>query len=202
MKKSFILTGIFLCTFVFTVFSQRASETGKLISFTQGGVLAGNSDNENSAPFIFHSSLNYAFHKNLSAGLGVGVEFLNETYLPVTANLLYQFGDKKVVTPFVMLQAGYQVPLESKTMIDGSYYIPLSSSFMPDYGYYYRSEKLDAKGGFMANPSVGVIIYTKPGLGISLAAGYRYQKLNYKGADDYDLHIEYNRLSLTLGIIF
>jgi hypothetical protein len=61
---------------------------------------------------------------------------------------------------------------------------------------------LDAKGGFMANPSVGVIIYTKPGLGISLAAGYRYQKLNYTGPDDYDLHIEYNRLSLTLGIIF
>jgi hypothetical protein len=135
----------------------------------------------------------------LSAGVGVGVEFLDETNLPVTANLLYQFGDKKVITPFVRLQAGYQVPLESKMMI-GSYYVPLWSSYILEY--YYRQDKMDAKGGFMANPSVGVIYYTQSGLGISLAAGYRYQKLNYKGTDDYDLHIEYNRLSLTLGIIF
>jgi hypothetical protein len=132
--------------------------------------------------------------------VGVGVEFLKETCLPLTANLLYQFGDKKMITPFIRLQAGYQLPLESRTTIEGDYYVPsYSSVYWPEY---YYPAKLDAKGGFMANPSVGVMIYTKPGLGISLAAGYRYQKLNYQGENDYDLHIEYNRLSLTLGIIF
>ncbi|GHV57152.1 hypothetical protein FACS1894182_05280 [Bacteroidia bacterium] len=183
-------------------FAQRPSETGKFISHTESGILAGNPSNENNAPFIFHSSLNYAFHKNLSAGLGVGVEFLSETYLPVTANLLYQFGDKKVITPFIRLQAGYQVPLESNTFMLNNYYYYLSySDYWPGY-YPSTSTKLDSKGGFMANPSVGVIVYTKTGLGVSLSAGYRYQKIKYQDDKEYELDVEYNRLSLTLGIIF
>jgi hypothetical protein len=200
MKKSFILAGIFLCTVPFTTFSQRISETGKLISYTEGGILAGNPENEHNAPFIFQSSLNYAFHKNLSAGVGAGAEFLKETYLPVTANLLYQFGDKKIVTPFIRLQAGYQFPLESKTAIDNPY-DAVYYSVRSDY-YYNIPEKLNAQGGWMANPSVGIIYYTSSGLGISVAAGYRHQKLNYTGVDDYELHVTYNRLSLTFGILF
>jgi hypothetical protein len=204
MKKLFAFLGIFLCTtVVFTAFSQRPSETGKWISYTELGALIGNPSNENDAPFIFHSSLNYAFHKNLSAGLGLGVEFIEETHLPVTANLLYQFGDKKIISPFIRLQAGYQFALESKMTAGRRNYIStlkMADVYWP--GYYYDMEKLDAKGGFMANPSVGLVIYTKPGLGISLAAGYRYQQLNYKGSDDYEIHVEYNRLSLTLGLIF
>jgi len=202
MKKSILLTSV-VCCFTLASFAQRPSETGKLISYTEGGALIGNPDNENEAPFIFHSSLNYAFHKNLSAGIGVGAEFLRETYLPVTANLLCQFGDKKAITPFVRLQAGYQLPLESNTYVDNSYYYDyyrLSSSYWP--GYYQIPSKLKARGGFMVNPSVGVMVYTHSGLGVSMAAGYRHQKLSYPGGDDYVLHIEYNRLSLTLGIIF
>jgi hypothetical protein len=198
MKRLLILVGVFVCATVFTAFSQRPSETGKLISYTEFGELVGNPDNQNNAPFIFHSSLNYAFHKNLSAGLGFGVEFIEETHLPVTANLLYQFGDSKIITPFIRLLGGYQVALEDKMTINSQNYI--DRYYSP--GYYYNPKKLEAQGGFMANPSVGVIFYTKPGLGISLAAGYRYQQLNYKGSDDYKLYVEYNRLSLTLGIIF
>ncbi|MDR2468859.1 MAG: hypothetical protein LBD27_00020, partial [Tannerella sp.] len=50
----------------------------RLISITEAGVLAGNSDNVNSTPFVFHTSLNYAFTRRLSGGLGAGVEFLKE----------------------------------------------------------------------------------------------------------------------------
>jgi hypothetical protein len=173
-------------------------KTGKLISFTQGGVLAGNSDNANSAPFAVNTSLNYAINRNISAGVGVGVEFFHETHLPVTGNILYQFGNRRLV-PFVMLQAGYQVALESKLFSDRRYYYNKDSG----YGYYYpQSAKMNAGGGFMANPSVGVIYYTKYGFGWSLAAGYRYQQLNYDGEDDYEMQVEYNRLSLQIGIIF
>ncbi|MDR3140990.1 MAG: hypothetical protein LBU37_04615 [Tannerellaceae bacterium] len=170
-------------------------KTGKLFSFTQGGVLAGNSDNVNNAPFAINTSLNYAVNRNISAGVGVGVEFFHETHLPVTANVLYQFGNKRLV-PFVMLQAGYQAPLESK-QFDGQRYYWDSLS-----GYYYSPRKLDARGGFMANPSAGVIYYTKSGFGWSFAAGYRYQLLNYAGEDDYKMQIEYNRLLLQIGFIF
>jgi len=75
MKKTFILTGILLCATVLLSFSQQSPGKGKFINFTEGGVLVGNSQDENKAPFIFHSSLNYAFSRNLSAGLGVGAEF-------------------------------------------------------------------------------------------------------------------------------
>ena len=207
MKKSFILTGILLCTTVLLSFSQQASGKGKIISYTEGGVLIGNSENENNAPFIFHSSLNYALCKNLSAGIGVGAEFLKETYLPVTANVLFQFRKNKAIFPFVKLQAGYQVALESTTVLDNyNYYYLLSSSSLASsyypYPYYLSGEKLKAQGGWMVNPSAGIIVYTPTGLGFSLAAGYRHQKLNYSGKDDYAFQVEYNRLSLTFGITF
>jgi hypothetical protein len=161
----------------------------------------GNPDNINSAPFIINTSLNYAFSQNLSAGVGAGVEFFNETHLPITGNILYQFGRKRI-TPFIMLQTGYEIALESKTTGNG-YAVPYSRWPEPGYGsYYYPPRELDAKGGFMAHPSVGVIFYTNYGFGISVGAGYRYMKFNYTGKDDYKFHIEYNRFSLQLGIIF
>ena len=61
---------------------------------------------------------------------------------------------------------------------------------------------MDAKGGWLFNPSAGVIFYTKQKVGIALSAGYRHQTLHYAGEDDYSIQVEQNRLSLTLGIIF
>ena len=198
MKKSIIFTGILLCTTVLLSFSQQAPGKGKLTNFTEGGALIGNSQDDKNAPFIFHSSLNYGFYKNLSAGIGLGVEFMKETYLPVTANVMYQFKKDKAVFPFIRLQAGYQVALEST--MNSSYYLSYASDY---YNPYYPTiEKLNAKGGWMLDPSVGVVIYTRAGFGFTLAAGYRYQKLKYTGKDDYVFLTEYNRLSLTFGITF
>jgi hypothetical protein len=212
MNTKTVLINLFLWVFIIFTHAQGMAgsektgsenndvflrKSGKLISFTQGGVLIGNSDNTNSAPFAVNTSLNYAVHRNISAGVGVGVEFFLETHLPVTGNILYQFGNKRLV-PFIMLQAGYQVALESKLTNDRHYY----PTPIPEFYNYYSPGKLKAKGGFMANPSVGIIYYTKYGFGWSLAAGYRYQQLNYTGEDDYKMHVEYNRLSLQIGIIF
>jgi hypothetical protein len=201
LKKSLLLMSI-CCIATITSFARHPAETGRLISHTETGLLAGNPNNETIAPFIFHSSLNYAFHKDLSAGIGAGFEFLQETYLPVTANLLYQFGNGKAVSPFVRFQAGWQIPLESNTFTlgDNYYYYPSYSS-RPDY-YPSTAVKLDSKGGFMTNPSAGIILHTRTGLGVSLSAGYRYQKIKYQDGKNYELNVEYNRLSLTLGIIF
>jgi len=201
MKRSLILTGILLCTIVLHSFSQQSSGKRKFTNFTEGGVLLGNSQDEKKAPFIFNSAMNYGLYKNLSAGIGVGVEFLNETYLPVTANVMYQFRKDKALFPFIRLRAGYQVALESSTTINNySYYLPPPVDYI--YPYYPTETKLSAKGGWMFDPSVGVIVYTRPGLGISLAAGYRYQKLKYTGDNDYIFWTEYNRLMLTLGVTF
>ena len=204
MKKSFILTGIFIYIATLLSFSQQSAEKGKFTNYTEGGVLVGNSQDEKKAPFVFHSSVNYGLYKNLSAGVGVGVEFLRETYLPVTANVMYQFRKTDVIFPFIRIRTGYQVALESTTAIyNNYYYLPIlstSSSYYP--GYYPTLEKLNAKGGWLIDPSVGVTVYTRARLGFSLSAGYRYQKLKYTSEDDYILWAEYNRLLLTLGITF
>ena len=203
MKKTLILTGIFLYTTVFLTFSQHPPGKGKFTNFTEAGVLVGNSFDEKKAPFIFHSSLNYGLFKNLSAGVGIGFEFLKETYMPVTANVMYQFRKNNSIFPFLRLRTGYQVALENTTIVNIYDYWPsLSSLYYPYYPYYNTIEKLKAKGGWMFDPSVGITVYTRAGIGFSFAAGYRYQKLKYSVKDDYIIWTEYNRLMLTLGITF
>jgi len=201
MKKAFALIGILLCTTVFFSFSQEPPGKGKFINFTEGGVLIGNSENQKKAPFIFHSSLNYVLYKNLSAGIGTGAEFLKETYLPLTANILYQFGNRKAVYPFVRFRAGYDIGLESTTYSENYIYYSYSS-ITSSYPSYPSQEKLKAEGGWMIDPSVGIIVYTRAGLGFTLSAGYRHQTLKYSGKNDYLFRAEYNRLMLALGVTF
>ena len=95
-------------------------------SLMEIGVLAGNDDNNRPAPLVFGASLNRRIWKNLSAGAGIGAEFLNETYMPVTANLMYRLRQSRF-TPFAMLQSGYQIPIEESRTV---YY-----RVVPDYIY-------------------------------------------------------------------
>ncbi|MFT3740925.1 MAG: hypothetical protein QM786_19415 [Breznakibacter sp.] len=171
----------------------------KWFSHTQAGLLIGNPDNEQSAPLVLGTSMNYGFTKKLSAGAGVGVEFLKETYLPVTLNLMYKFRDARF-TPFVSVTGGYQIPLEDSRI---SY-----SQVVPDYissswsGYWYNYQtRLKARGGALVNPAIGFISHSRSGYGFSLSVGYRYHRLNYKGEDSYRLDVDYNRLTVNLGLI-
>ncbi|MFY1613154.1 hypothetical protein ACOMSG_09995 [Macellibacteroides fermentans] len=171
----------------------------KWFNLSEGGVMIGNPDNEHKAPFLFHSSMNYSFRNNLSAGAGIGVEFYNETYLPVFANLLYKFNNRKV-SPFVSLQAGYLIALENKTRISGGYYpYDYLSSYWPQP---ITRDNLDAQGGFLINPSAGLFFKTSHGYGITLSAGYRFHQLRFSDNSDYKLRADYNRLSIKLGILF
>lgn len=181
--------------------SSRAPEPNesskRFFNLTEIGLLPGNANNRYDAPFIFHTSLNYNLRKNLSAGVGVGVEFYEETYMPVTANLLYRFSNRGV-TPFVMLQGGYQIPIEGSRKY-ANQIVPMVA---PLWGgdYYYSPVKLDAKGGFMMNPSAGIFVRLNAAMDLALSMGYRYHRLNYSSGADYVLDVDYNRLSFKLGI--
>ena len=83
---------------------------------TEVGVLAGNSDNSQSAPFSFSTSANYTFIPKFSTGAGVGLEFLKETYLPVFLNLEYKFRNSWS-TPFIFLKTGYEIAIEESNEI-------------------------------------------------------------------------------------
>jgi hypothetical protein len=66
---------------------------------------------------------------------------------------------------------------------------------------YYNTE-LDTKGGFMINPGIGYQRMFSMGFGMSVAFGYQFNRLSYKGDNEYQLDIDYNRLTIKLGFIF
>lgn len=169
---------------------------------TEIGFLAGNSENSQSAPFSFTSSLNYQITPKISAGLGVGIEFLKETYLPAYANFEYKLRDSWS-TPYLFLKAGYQVPLEESNAVYNYGVQPMYYDYiMPPWPGNWNYETPDARGGFMVNPGVGYHRMFSSSFGMSFAFGYQFHRLGYKGENDYRLDIDYNRLTVKLGIIF
>lgn len=165
-----------------------------------GGVLVGNSGNSQKAPFSYSNSFNYRLMDKLYAGVGLGVDFLDETYMPAFAQIQYKFRNTKF-TPFVNLQAGYEIPLEKKSRKNFNNYYATSDYYYYSPGYQYN-EKLDNEGGFVINPSLGFMRMTSDNFGWFFTFGYRYHKLNYSGKNEYKLETNYSRLSLKIGFIF
>ncbi len=162
------------------------------------GVLAGNAENSQAAPFSFSSSFNYMFNRKMSAGVGLGLEFLKETYLPVFLNFEYRLRSL-YSTPYFFLKGGYQVPIEESHDVYYDVY-PMWSSFWPGPDYY--NQNMDPKGGVLINPGLGYQRMFSQGFGMTFAFGYQYHRLHYKGENDYGLDIDYNRLTIKIGIIF
>lgn len=199
---------IFEAAEVDSITSKRERKNRELVNYTSNkkvfyraelGVLVGNSDNSQTAPFSMTGSVNYLVEPQVSLGLGLGVEFLKESYLPVFANLEYKFRPQ-ISTPYAFLKIGYQVPIDESNEI---YYdvVPMWSSYWPwpGNGMY---EPLDNKGGILINPGFGYQQMFSPGFGMNFAVGYQFHRLNYSGENDYELDIDYNRLTIKLGIIF
>ncbi len=162
------------------------------------GILAGSSNNSKPTPFSFDASFNYRILPKWYLGVGAGIDFLDESYLPVFGNLEFHFRESRF-TPFIGLQGGYMIPLDDEVYSGGGVYydyMPWSSS------YYYNPVPLESKGGLMVNPSFGFVSQLNPNLGLMLAFGYRYHEVNFKGDNHYQLDREYNRLSIRLGILF
>lgn len=182
-----------------TMFDEEAASDVRWFFRTELGVLAGNSDNSQTAPFSITGSANYLINSNLSAGLGFGVEFLKESYLPVFANFEYRFRNQRT-SPYVFLKAGYQVPIEDSNEIYYDVY-PMWSSFAP-WPNDISNNSFDCKGGVLINPGVGFQQMFSQTFGMNFAIGYQFHRLNYDGENDYSLDIDYNRVTVKIGIIF
>lgn len=178
-------------------FSEAIYTPNKLFNITEIGWLVGNPENEIKYPFTVHTSLNYSIIPQLSAGMGIGVELYKETYLPLYTNFMYKFGNKRM-QPFVNIMGGYNIPITNANM---SVYdvVPYSSSFYPSYP---QAEKLEAKGGFLLNPTVGFSYQISDGFSMGLSVGYRLQHLNYCTESAYTVRVGYNRLSMKICFIF
>ncbi len=167
---------------------------------TEIGVLAGNSGNSQTAPFSFSTVLNYVILPKLSVGAGFGLEFLKETYLPAFINLEYKLRNSGS-TPFAFLKSGYELALEESNNIYNSGIQPLY------YDYIWPNpnnvnQKLDTKGGFLINTGIGYQHMYSRDFGMSFGFGYQFNRLSYSGEKDYNLQIDYNRLTLKIGFVF
>ncbi|MFW5755660.1 MAG: hypothetical protein ACOCWK_03595 [Tangfeifania sp.] len=180
---------------------QEPFHTRKFFLHAELGVLAGNSQNSQPAPFSFTATVNYQVTPQFSAGAGFGAEFLKESYLPAFLNLEYKFREP-AYSPYLFLKGGYQVPLEDSREVYYDVWPAYSSSIwpgpQPSHGY----GKLDPKGGVLINPGIGYSHFFSPGFGMSLGFGYQFHRLHYKGENDYGLDIDYNRLTVKIGFIF
>lgn len=168
-------------------------------NITEMGFLAGPISNNHPAPFSIMNINGYQFTPHIAAGVGVGIEFIQETYLPVTLDLRYYFRDHKF-SPFIFVQGGYNIPL-TNTSREEIYYdiMPLWSSYYP----YYPSYNVNPKGGILINPGFGIKNMFNENLGFLFTVAYRYQRLNYNADEMHNkLDVDYNRLVIKFAFIF
>lgn len=157
------------------------------------GIMFGNSDSEEDKISFFHGLASYEVHKNIYCGLGAGIEYYQQrSYVPLFSNFEYRFRDTKF-SPYLFLKAGYLIPAEKKK-VSSVYDSVKPGNMHPKY--------LNASGGVLLSPGIGVSQMFGPNFGMSLSAAYRYHEINYSGKEEYELEQRYNRFVLTLGVIF
>ena len=164
-------------------------------NLTEAGILAGNSDNKYSAPFSLINISSWQFKNGFSVGAGAGVEFFSEAYLPVVADFRYYL-KRQGVSPFFGLQGGYSFALDKPDM----QYVYDYTRIWP--GPSGNTLEMKAKGGWLLNPMVGFCTSLNENMALTFSAGYRIMRHRYSREDNYKIDIDYNRLSLKIGLIF
>ncbi len=164
-------------------------------NITEMGVLAGSNENEYNAPFSFLTVNGYHLTNKLALGVGVGVEFMAESYMPVMLDVRYYLRDKNF-SPFVFVQGGYSFALDDDAEEKIRY------DFYDIWPYPTSEYPVKAKGGWVFNPGVGIRSMFSQNFGLLFSVGYRLQQFNYDSDENRELQVDYNRLSIKLGIIF
>jgi hypothetical protein len=201
MKKILSLTTILLA--VCTIAGGQtpappAEKAGRAFkgyfNITDMGLLIGSPQNRQPAPFSFMTTNGFHITEQLSLGLGIGVEFPSGSYMPIVLDTRY-YVRATGFSPFFSLYGGYALVLDD----DGTNgYGSVFDSSWP-YQYY---QPYQAKGGWLLNPGFGIRNMFGKNFGIVFSVGYRVQRLYFAAADQRKLMVDYNRLSVKIGIIF
>ncbi len=134
----------------------------------------------------------YQFEWGLALGAGLGLDLVNEAYMPAVADIRYTFRKSKV-SHFIYIQGGYSLSLEDPDPYDYDY-----------YGYY--DSDLKSKGGYLINPGIGFKINLNNKNAFSFGIGYKYMEINHTyqetNGQEIDRTIKYNRITLGFGYHF
>ena len=163
---------------------------------TDLGFLIGSTNNVNVAPFSILTVNGFQFTENFGAGIGVGVEFFSESYLPLVLDARYYFRNENF-SPYAFVHGGYLFALDSdanQSIVYDHFY--MWSSYIPPY------REVTPKGGWMVNPGLGIRNMFNDHFGLVFSVGYRFQSLHYEFSDDSELFMNSNRLDIKLGFIF
>ncbi|MCK7534655.1 MAG: hypothetical protein MZV63_28460 [Marinilabiliales bacterium] len=143
----------------------------------------------------------YQFGWGLNVGAGIGIDLMEDPYMPVVLELKYVFRDTKV-SPYFYINGGYTFALQSSDHEEEIYYYDYSSSYYPYYPNY--DKEITSHGGFVINPGVGFKINLTNKNAFLINLGYRYMEVNqtYKdwNGQEIDRTLKYNRL--VLGVTF
>ncbi len=134
----------------------------------------------------------YQFDWGLATGVGLGLDLLTESYMPVIADIRYNFRNSRV-SHYVYVQGGYAIAIESPDPYDYDYY--------GSYG-----SDLKSKGGYLINPGIGFKLNFNERNAFSFGIGYKYSEIyhTYKEYNGQEIErtIKYNRVSLSFGYHF
>jgi hypothetical protein len=157
----------------------------------EAGFLAGVKTTEYSTPFSFNALFNTTIGTKNIFGIGSGVEYIGQPYMPLFAEYKLLISDKKT-TPFLFIRGGKLYHKDGDSESNDSYYNP--------YNY-----PKNYSGGFTFTIGTGVS-WVNEGSETYLSFAYRnahtsYTQLNYnKHTDTYKSTI--NRLEVKFGFRF
>ncbi len=167
-----------------------------LFNATSIGVLSGSSQNQQAAPFSFLSLMLYQIDENIAVGAGLGIDFIEESYVPIVADFRYYLRGTRF-SPFLFTQAGYSIPTQksaSQEIINAHYDI---------WPYPYpQAEEVEPLGGFQINPGFGIRHMFHSTFGLEISFAYHFQRLTYQYNSNTRLETDYNRLNIRIGIVF
>jgi len=152
-------------------------------NITSLGFLAGSNANSQVAPFSLLMVNGYRNSLGIFTGIGIGIEFLNTNYVPLFADLRYDFLDGDVV-PYAVLKGGYSLPMISRQSENQIKYI--------------------YSGGPLVGAGVGLKIKSRDHFAWDISLMYRYQRTSYKeiyewNDQEYEYSDIYNRIEIRLG---
>ena len=174
-----------------------AQSKGKIFNHTEVGKLLGPKVNADVSPTIVNTSINYAFSDRFSLGLTTGVEFYNESYIPLALNMLIPLNNNNNKTrPFLQLMGGTLLGAGKDINIQ-----EIQSYYDISINNYPNNNKINSKGGMLLNPSIGILTEVNDNLDVTFSLGYRHQQLNFKNDNNYEIEANMNRLSLKAGFI-
>lgn len=157
----------------------------------EAGVLAGAQSSNYDTPFSFNFLGNYTLNTKDIFGLGSGVEYLGQSFMPLFLEYKHMISEKKT-TPFIFFRGGKLFHLNGDTERTDSYY--------PQYNI---PKSYD--GGFSFTLGTG-ISWAKDDIETYLSFAYRnahtsYNELNYN-KQTVTYRNSYNRLEIKYGFRF